>query len=162
MPLHLYFNIYLTQSTLVIFTLIYLMMETFMHIQEFNFLYSKRPSFSNQIPTHDTCTDTTAPKQLVPSTKNLSASHQPISAPPRLLDPFSQHNNAASMKLEQESASRQEALQIAAASMRKYLDNSTPGPYSWLIHTISDICSMEEQALQPTGFAFENTQHAAE
>ena len=88
------------------------------------------PSFSSQIKTHDTGTYTTAQQQIVPSTKSINASHHFISAPPRLLDPFSQHNNAASKKLEYESESRQEALQIAAASMRKYLDDSTSGPYS--------------------------------
>ena len=114
----------------------------------------------------NTCT-TTANNNLSNATNVIhQRSHiQLLPAPPlqpRLFDPFNRHNDAWTMQSEANLDNKKHAIHVAAASMRKYLNQSHPGHSSWLIHTIKQICSLKEKELQPTAFRFENNSYAAE
>lgn len=93
----------------------------------------------------------------------LSRSNAPAQQiQPRLLDPFNQYGDTKNIQNAKIQSERKEALQLAAGNMRKYLDQTNPDKYSWLIQTIAQICSYEEQTLQAIGFIFENSIQAAE
>ena len=127
------------------------------NIPAFSFLYKKaQTTVSKQAPKPPA-----SGRQAITYTKRDLSLHTTPNQP-RLLDPFNLHNDSKTLQITQEQQARKEALQIAADNMRKYLNNNNPGVKSWLIQTISDICSSDKKALEPTGFQFENTIHAAE
>ena len=82
---------------------------------------------------------------LLPKTANKSkqTSHiQPLIAPPlqpRLLDPFIQNNCTSTLLHENNLATQKHAIQMAATSMRKYLNDTHPDTTSWLIQQITHV-----------------------